>query len=156
MTSLKIKQIKKQFIADYYYLLKFLYNFSIYNYFLMYLSNSYFFTYKYNIIFFNFHFFNYSFAYNIIINLLIIFILIILKWNLYQNTSKSFEFLIGLIFFFTCTQYYLILNNLIALIMLFEFQSLTFIYLLANNFNINSNYKLTYTLRYNNFTNQPI
>ena len=92
--------------------------------------------------------------YCIIINILIIFSLKLLYYNILNNISKSFEFLISIILFVNCLFYYLLLNNLIGLIFIFEMQSLIFIYLLANNFTINFNNFSS--LRNNNFTVQPI
>lgn len=150
-----IKFKKNQFISDYYYLIKFIYIFSLYIYIIMFLSGSYFFTYSSSLIFFNFHIYNYVYYYNLINIIFIIVTLLTLFLNFIQNISKPFEFLIGIIFFFTCIQYYLIFNNLIALILIFEFQSLIFIYLLANNFNLSMTNNIN-TLKYNLITNQPI
>lgn len=145
----KNKFLKDNFFNDYYSLIKFIYKFTIYIYILLFYNFCYFYTYNSNFIFFNFQIFNYTWIYTLLLNIFIIILLLILL-NLYSsNLIKSFEFLLSLTFFFNCLFYYVLLNNLIVLIFLFEFQSIVFIYLLSNSFTLkiaaNQNLLLTYS-----------
>lgn len=151
-----IKFLKKKFYDDYYNLIKFIYKFIILIYVYLFINNCYFYSYTNIVYFFNFQIYNYVWLYYIIINLIIIISLILLYNYLLCNIKKSFEFLLSIILFLNCLFYYLLLNNLIILIIIFEIQSLIFIYLLATNFTINTNFNNLYTMRYNNFTTQPI
>lgn len=151
-----VKFFTEKYYGDYYYLIKFIYKFTIYVYILFFLNNCYFFSYSNITYYFSFHLYNYVWLYYLILNIVIIISLLLLFNYFLSNITKSFEFLISIIFFFNCLFYYLLVNNLIALIFIFELQSLVFIYLLATNFSLNINYNNLYTMRYNNFTVQPI
>lgn len=151
----KIKFLKDKFLNDYYFLIKFIYKFSIYIYILLFYNFCYFYSYSNNFIFFNFQIFNYIWIYILFLNILIIILLLILL-NLYSsNLIKSFEFLLSLIFFLNCLFYYILLNNLIILIFLFEFQSIIFIYLLSNSFFLKNiiNKNLQFNFSQKNLTN---
>lgn len=155
-TKKKIKFFKKKFYDDYYNLIKFLYKFTIYIYILLFLNNCYFFSFTNISYYSNFHLYNYVWIYYVIINLIIIVLLIFLFSYFLNNLKKSFELLISITLFLNCLFYYLLSNNLIILIFIFEVQSLIFIYLLSTNFYLNINLNNFYTLKYNNFTIQPI
>lgn len=156
LVNKKIKFYVNNFYDDYFSLIKFMYKFTIYIYILFFINNCYFFSFSNISYFFNFQIFNYIWLYYLIINILILFSLTLLLNYLITNITKSFEFLISIILFFNCLFYYLLMNNLIALIFIFEVQSLIFIYLLATNFSIKLNFNNLYTLKNNNFSAQPI
>ena len=152
----KIKFFKNNFYNDYYNLIKFIYKFTIYIYLLFFFNNSYSFYYSNNFYFFNFHIYNYIWIYYILLNIIIIICLKLLFNYIKNNINKSFEFLLSIIMFINCLFYYLLVNNLIVLIFIFEFQSLIFIYLLATNFTLTLNQPNLNILKNNNYSIQPI
>lgn len=132
---------RKRYLDNYSYLLVFFCKFISYFFFLIFLINTYHYSWSSAAVFYNFSVSNLSWYYgNFILSLLVVsFLLLIFLTKV--NLVKSFELLLGIVLVFICMYYYITINNFITLIFLFEFQSLVFIYLLANTFIIfNSSY----------------
>lgn len=138
----KIIRIQRhKYLDNYSHLLIFFCKFIAYFFLLIFVINTYHYSLSAKSIFYSFSINNLSWYYgNFILALLIVSFLIITLLTR-ANLVKSFELLLGVVLVFVCIYYYIIINNFITLIFLFEFQSLVFIYLLANTFiifNINA------------------
>jgi len=127
---------RRKYIDNYSYLLIFFCKFIAYFFFLIFLIGTYHYSITSDSIFYNFSMNNLVWYYSnsIIFMLIISFGLITILTR--SNLVKSFELLLGVVLVFICMYYYVLINNLITLIFLFEFQSLVFIYLLANTFTV--------------------
>ena len=127
---------RRKYMDNYSHLLIFFCKFIAYIFFLFFLIGTYHYSITSSSVFYNFSMNNLVWYYSnsIIFMLIASFSLVTVLTR--SNLVKSFELLLGLMLVFICMYYYVLINNLITLIFLFEFQSLVFIYLLANTFTL--------------------
>lgn len=133
-----------------------MYNFIIFIYIYFLINNFYNYTFSSVVKFFNFHIFNYTWVYYIIVNFVLIFLVKILSIHNLDSLNKPVEYLVSCIFFFNCLFYYLLINNFIAVIFLFELQSFLIIYMLSTNFFMDINNSTITTLKQNNSNQKSI
>ncbi len=130
-------------ISDVYkYLLNYIYNIYILitiSYIFIFI---YYFSYKNNNIFLSFYISNSNYMYCIILYIFMIFSLNIFKKNIINQ--KNFEIISVYYIFFILLIYYMLVNNLLTLIFIFEFQSLIMIYFISNSFYLKNNSYLNF------------
>lgn len=116
------------------------------------LNTSYFFSYTSLFIFSSFQLTNYIWLYITITIFLCLILLLIFYQLINFNYFNSYEFWLGLIYFFISTVYYFLLNNMVSFFFIFEVQGLIFLYLIIVNWEIKSKFLQT-NLNYLQYTN---
>lgn len=138
-----IKNILKINNHNYYiFLLKYFYNYIIMLIIIIYSNANYSNGYINNCIYNSFYLNNLNLLYYRIILILSLISFIIFKKNI--NNQKNFEIILGYLLFFFSLLYYLLVNNLVTLIFIFEFQSLIYMYLISNLFFLKNNTYLNF------------